>query len=124
MKKRKSIEIVYSPTTRVVVHEVQHMPREQLLFSMGHGVEAGNIGRGLNWIDGIAFAYGVLPLDDYKVVDQYLRGTVHFASLVFTEWPEFVPFVELQNSKVRIPLWKTDLPSLVLLVKWLKRGKH
>ena len=122
MKKR--VEISYSPVKRLIMHEVQHLPKEQLLFSMGHGVEAGNIGRGLNWVDGIAFAYSVLPLDDYKIVDQYLKGTVHLASLVFTDWPEFVPFVELPLSKVRIPLWKTDLPSLVRLVKWLKRFKY
>ena len=123
MRAKEKVQITYTPVKRLIVHEVQHLSKEHLLFSMGHGVEAGNIGRGLNWVDGVAFAYGVLPLEDSRIIDQYLRGTIHISSLVFTEWPEFEPFVEIPTSKVRIPLWKTDLPSFIQLVKWLKRIK-
>jgi hypothetical protein len=82
-------KITYMGWQEVVIHEIIEMDNERFFGDIAEGaVKAHNpqmpfIPPTVNWVNGIAFVVQSFP-DTDDVVGEKLKGTVHYAVVVFT----------------------------------------
>ena len=114
------VKIEYRPWEEIIVHEVVEYPLAALLEMQSYGVPPGAMGRSLMWADGIAFAYVAMPASD-DVVDEQLKGKMHWASVVFAAMPTYESAVLLQEMNIRIPVVDVSgNPTLYAVARWLR----
>ena len=83
-------------------------------------MQSGQMGRQINWANGVAFAHsGMPPTDD--VIKEQLQGRVHWSSLQFAFMPKHQPLIIIKEGNIRIPV--LDLSDNVIfrdMAEWIK----
>lgn len=83
------MEVVIEPWKKLVVHEVIEYSFEDLariVLSQARAVGGGIAS--MNWCNGVVFQHSAFP-DTESVVQEKLRGVVHYSSVVFAAKEKF-----------------------------------
>ncbi|MCL5434751.1 MAG: hypothetical protein M1559_03530 [Candidatus Marsarchaeota archaeon] len=116
------VDITYSPVRELVVHEVVKVEMDDLLRE--RITPAGNMP--LYWCDGVLFSFSSLPMTK-KIVDDYIRGTIHWMEVHYSKMKEYAPVAELNdehyNSVLKIRVIDTSKSELHRdFAKWLNKS--
>ena len=115
------VKITYAPWKEVVIHEVMEYTFDELIHTQAIGVPTGGIGMPLLWAEGVLFNRAIMPMSP-EMIKEGLEGRVHFAGVLWAKMPQFRNFVEIKETKVRIPVVDVTANELFSeLVKWLKK---
>ena len=114
------VRITYQPWEEIVVHEAVEYSLAALLEMQTFGVPPGGLGRSLMWANGVAFTYAAMPASDH-VVEEQLKGRMHWASVAFAVMPAYESAVLLQEMNVRVPVADVSgNPTLYAVARWLR----
>jgi hypothetical protein len=61
---------IFEPWKTIVIHDIVRYDIETLVHFRGLGVPAGQLGRSINWVDGIAFIHNVMPATEEVIKEQ------------------------------------------------------
>jgi len=87
----------------------------------GVGVTTGGLGKPLLWAEGVVFDRGVMPPSP-DMIKENLKGSIHFSGIEWAIMPEFRSFVEIKETKVKIPIINVSSNAILSEVaKWLKQ---
>jgi len=114
------VEFVYEPYKKVVIHEIVQYDLQTLIHLHGLGIQAGQLGRPINWANGIAFGQRTLPPTE-EVVKEQIQGKVHWSFLAFAYMSTHQPIITIPEGNIRIPVVDLSDNSLFReLAEWLK----
>ncbi len=116
------VKVSFKPWEEVIIHESIQYSLDNLITIRSLGVPTGQIGGRLLWAEGVAFNHaGMAPTRE--VAKEKLEGRIHWSSVEWALMPEFKPFIEIPQTKVRIPI--LDISSNEILsevARWLKKS--
>ena len=114
------VRITYQPWEEIIIHEAVEYPLAALLEMQSLGVPPGSLGRSLMWANGVAFAYGAMPVSDDVIAEQ-LKGKMHWSSVIYAMMPTHESAAMLQEMNVRIPVADVSgNPTLYAVARWLR----
>ena len=116
------VKVIYKPWEEVVIHESIQYTLDNLVAIRSFGAPTGGLGGRLLWAEGTAFnPSGMPPTTD--VIKENLQGRVHWSSVEWALMPKFESFIEISQTKVRIPILNVNANEIHQTVaKWLKRS--
>lgn len=83
------MEVTVEPWKKLVIHEVIEYPFDDLVRIVLSQVRAAGGGiSSMNWCNGVVFQHTVFP-DTDGVVQEKLKGTIHYSSVVFAAKEKF-----------------------------------
>jgi len=97
------VKVSFKPWEEVVIHESIQYSLANLVTILSLGVPPGGLGGRLLWAQGVAFSHSAMPATT-DIIKENLQGRVHWASVEWALMPEFKPFIEIPQTKVRIPV--------------------
>ena len=115
------VKFIYEPWKTVVIHEIVQYDIQTLVQLQALGVQAGQLGRSLNWANGIAFRHEPMPPTD-EVIKEQIQGSIHWPHLAFAVMPKYQPAFVIQKGKVTIPV--VDLSENEIfrdMAEWIKK---
>ena len=117
------VKISYAPINELVVHEAVKIDHEDLLRE--RVTPAGTMP--LYWCDGTLFSFTSMPMTD-DLVKDYLRGTIHWMEVHYTEMKKYQPILELNDEEykatMKIRVIDTSRSGLhAEFIKWLKNKR-
>jgi len=116
------MKVNFRPWKEVVIHESIQYNLQNLVIMRSLGVPPGQLGGRLLWAEGVAFSHAPMPATT-DVIKESLQGRVHWSSVEWASLPEFKPFLEISETKVRIPILDVSSNETLLAVaKWLKKS--
>lgn len=119
---RDLVKVNYKPWEEVVIHESIQHTLENLITTRSLGVPPGGLGGRLLWAEGVAFSHSPMPATD-DIIKENLQGRVHWNSVAWALMPEFKPFIEIPQTKVRIPILDVSANDILSdVAKWLKKS--
>ena len=115
------MKVIFKPWEEVVIHESIQYNLQNLVTMRSLGVPPGQLGRRLLWAEGVAFSHVAMP-PTTDVIKESLQGRVHWSSVEWALMPEFKPFIEISETKVRIPILNVSTnETMSTVAKWLKK---
>lgn len=115
------VKIIYEPWKTIVIHEIVQYDLQMLVHLHGLGVQSGQLGRPINWANGIAFMHRVMPPTD-EVIKEQIQGKIHWSSLTFAFMPKHQPLITIPEGKIRIPILDlSDNRVFRDLAEWIKK---
>lgn len=115
------VEIIYEPWKTIVIHEIVQYDLQLLVHLHGLGVEPGHLGRPINWANGVAFKYTVLPHSE-EVIKEQIQGKIHWTHLSFAFLPKHQQIITISEGNVRIPILNLNDNELFKdLAEWIKK---
>ena len=119
---RYLVKVSFKPWEEVILHESIQYTLQNLVTIRSLGVPTGQIGGRLLWAAGIAFNHnGMAPTRE--VIKEKLEGRLHWSSVEWALMPEFKPFIEITQTKVRIPIINVSSNDILLdVAKWLEKS--
>ena len=123
MKENEKIEIVVQPIKKLVIFEKrvlsskEFFKRIELIVISGRPIA-------LNWAEGIVFLYMPYQPNSDIMIEETLKGTMYWATVLFTSMPEYKPLKKFGAREIPI-VDQTSIPYLRQVAQWLKkRIKH
>ena len=115
------VKITYAPWKEIVIHEIMEHTLDELIHTQAIGVPTGGIGRPLLWAEGVLLNRAPMPMSP-EMIKEGLEGRVHFAGVMWAQMPQFRKFVEIKQTKVRIPVVDVSANEILSEVaKWVKK---
>jgi hypothetical protein len=97
------VKVTFRPWEEVVIHESIQYSLDNLVTMRSLGVPPGGLGGRLLWAEGVAFSHAAMPPTE-DIIKEMLKGYVHWNSVEWALMPEFKTFIEIPQTKVRIPV--------------------
>lgn len=115
------VEIIHEPWKTVVIHEIIQYDLQMLVNLNSLGVTAGQLGRPINWANGIAFNHNPLPPTE-EVIKEQIQGKIHWSSLTFAFMPKHEQLITIPDVNIRIPVLDlSDNDVFGDMAKWIKK---
>ncbi len=115
------VKIIYEPYHTVVIHEIVQYDLNMLVHLHGLGVQSGQLGRPINWANGVAFTHRSMPPTD-DIIKEQIKGKIHWSSLSFAFMPKHKQMIEIPEGKIRIPILNlSDNELFRELAEWIKK---
>ncbi len=100
--KCKQLEVAIEPWKRLVVHEVIEYAFDDLVrIVLSQSRAAGGGIASMNWCNGLVFQHSAFP-DTESVVQEKLKGTVHYSSVVFAKKEKFERQIVKENGTLNL----------------------
>lgn len=117
----KHVEIVVEPYQKIVIHEIVEYHLNDLLDLILIGAQAagGTTIPLVQWAGGVIFQVQPFNQDSEAVIEEQLRGTVHYASVHFAAKDRFEPEVRTARGTIRL-VDASAAATVVNLAKFLK----
>jgi len=118
MEEEKEIEIVFQPIKKIVIFEClefsakEFFERVELIVSSGQPLA-------LNWAEGIVFLALPYPPDSEIIIEEALKGTMYWASVMFASMPKYEPIKRFGARELPI-INQSSIPHFRQVAKWLK----
>ncbi len=123
MKENEKIEIVVQPIKKLVIFEKrvlsskEFFKRIELIVISGQPIA-------LNWAEGIVFLYMPYQPNSDIMIEETMKGTMYWATVLFTSMPEYKPLKKFGAREIPI-VDQTSIPYLRQVAQWLKKSiKH
>jgi hypothetical protein len=100
----EEVEIVIEPYRKVVIHEVVEQRLSDLIEAMASQTRAagGTTIPMMNWCNGVIFQIVPFTSDSEAVIEEQLKGVIHYSSVVFATKELFEREVRVSNETVRL----------------------
>ena len=116
------VKITYAPWKEIIIHEAIEYPLKEFINIRSVGVPTGGVGKPLLWAEGVVFTRAVMPPSP-DMVKENLEGRIHFSGIEWALMPQFKSFVEIMETKVKIPVINVSSNAILSEVaKWLKQS--
>ncbi|BFH72140.1 hypothetical protein SJAV_00840 [Sulfurisphaera javensis] len=115
-----SIEIVYEPYKKIIVHEIIEFSFEDLISEVLMQTRAlgGTSIPTINWCEGIAFIATPFPPTE-DIVREMLAGNIHYAGVIFARKDSFEPEIRGSFGVIRL-VNRCNNPNYKKLAEYLK----
>ena len=118
-KKDEKITIRYEPLREVVIKEYTRFEKIEDLIYIFAQLRAAGAPVALNWANGLVFVYNPLPLESDQLIDNFLKGKVYWANVVFAALPQYKPVLETKE-KIQVPIINATSNVIIRQVtQWL-----
>jgi hypothetical protein len=108
------VKVTFKPMEEVIIHDSVHYQLEDLVKLITINVNPGARTAPLTWAKGVAFTYILLlPDTSEAVAKDLLEGKTHWFNVQWTLMPEYKKEIEVEDTKVTIPI--ADLTSNSLI---------
>ena len=100
----KDVKIEVEPYSRIVIHEVVEYPLENFLdlILMGAHAAGGTTIPLLQWAEGVVLQIQPFNPDSEAVIEEQLKGTVHYAGVAFSLKERFEPEIRTPKGTIRL----------------------
>ena len=119
MNENGNIEIVLQPIKRIVTFECTELSSEEffrrieLMAISGQPVA-------LNWAEGIVFLAVPYQPNSDAMIEQTMKGTIHWAAVIFSSMPKYQPIKKFGAREIPI-IDQTSIRYLKQVAEWLKK---
>ena len=117
------VDFVFEPWKMIVIHEILRYDIQVLVNLHCLGIQAGQLGRPINWVNGIAFMQQTMPLRDEAIKEQ-IQGRVHWLRLRFAFMPKYQKAFVIKEGNITVPV--IDVSESVIfreMSEWLIKRK-
>ena len=116
------VKITYAPWEEIFIHEAIEYPLEEFINIRSVGVPTGGVGKPLLWAEGVVFIRAVMPASP-DMINEMVKGRIHFSGIQWALMPQFKRFVEIKETKVKIPIINVSSNAILSEVaNWLKQS--
>lgn len=112
------VEFAVEEWKRVVIHEINHYELNDLMKLHALGLSRGGTGRSFLWADGVLFEHNNMPPTE-EIVEDQLKGTIHWSSLQFAFMPEFQNILSVDGVSIHVGDVSTS-KLFSAMATWLK----
>jgi len=115
------VEIAYEPWKKNIIHEMVQCDLKMLTHLHTLGVQPGQLGRPINWANGITFEQSVMPPTE-EIVKEQIDGKIHWSYLMFASMPIYQQVFTIPEDNNKIPI--IDLSSNPFfrdIVEWIRQ---
>jgi len=120
MKENEKVEIVVQPIKKIVILQCVELPIEEL-FKRIELIAISGQPVVLNWAEGIAFLFVHYQPDSDMIIEQMLKGTMYWDTVVFSSMPRYQSIKKFGAREIPI-IDQTSFPHLRQVAEWLKKG--
>ena len=114
------VKIIFEPYHTVVIHDIVQYDLNMLVHLHGLGVQSGQLGRPINWANGIAFNHRNMSAT-VDIVKEQIKGKLHWSALSFAFMPKHQQMIEIPEGKIRIPILNlSDNEMFIDVADWIK----
>jgi len=119
MKEDGEIEVTSQPIKKIVIFECNELSLHEFFQRMELVARSG-APLMLNWAEGIIFLpFPYNPNSDI-IVEETLKGTFYWSTVMFSVMPEYVPLKKFGAREVPI-IDQTSIPYFKQVAQWLKK---
>jgi len=118
-EEHEKIEITVSPIRKIVIFECTKLSIEEL-FTRVELMAMSGMPIALNWSEGIVFFGVPYQSDSDLIIEQALKGTIYWSTLIFSPMPNYQPIKKVGGREVPI-IDQTSIPFLNQVAQWLKK---
>jgi hypothetical protein len=100
------MEIIVEPWKRLVIHELLEYKFEDLakLVATQSVQQGGTAIPTISWAEGVAFLISPFPDESEVIIEEKLKGIIHYNTVLFALKPGFEAEIFMRGSQVRINL--------------------
>jgi hypothetical protein len=107
------VKVTFKPMEEVIIHDSVRYQLEDLVKLITINVNPGARTAPLTWARGVAFTYILLlPDTSEAVAEDLLEGKTHWFNVQWTLMPEYKKEIEVEDTKVTIPIADYSANSL------------
>lgn len=115
------VEIIYEPWKTIVIHEIVQYDLQMLINLHSLGVQSGQLGRPINWANGVAFEHNAMPPTD-EVIKEQIQGKIHWSHLSFAFMPKYQQLITVPEGNIRIPVLDlSDHEIFKDMAEWIRK---
>jgi len=114
------VKITYAPWEEIVIHETIQYQLDEFISKRTIGVPTGGMAPPLLWAEGVVFNRIPIPTNT-DIIKEQLKGRIHFSAVEWALMPKHQSFVEIKETKVKIPIVNVSANAILSEVaKWVK----
>jgi len=100
------MEIIVEPWKKLVIHELLEYKFEDLakLVATQSVQQGGTAIPTISWAEGVAFLISPFPDESEVIIEEKLKGIIHYNTVLFALKPGFEAEIFMRGSQVRINL--------------------
>jgi len=100
------MEIVVEPWRKLIIHELLEYKFEDLakLVATQSVQQGGTAIPTISWAEGVAFLISPFPDESEVIIEEKLKGIIHYNTVLFALKPGFEAEIFMRGSQIRINL--------------------
>ncbi len=100
------MEIIVEPWKKLVIHELLEYKFEDLakLVATQSVQQGGTAIPTISWAEGVAFLISPFPDESEVIIEEKLKGIIHYNTVLFALKPGFEAEIFMRGSQIRINL--------------------
>ena len=100
------MEIIVEPWRKLVIHELLEYKFEDLakLVATQSVQQGGTAIPTISWAEGVAFLISPFPDESEVIIEEKLKGIIHYNTVLFALKPGFEAEIFMRGSQIRINL--------------------
>lgn len=118
------MDIVVEPWKKLVIHELLEYKFEDLakLVATQSVQQGGTAIPTISWAEGVAFLISPFPDESEVIIEEKLKGVIHYNTVLFALKPGFEAEIFMRGSQIRINLIDVGTNEIFrLLAQTLKK---
>lgn len=116
------VEIIYEPWKTIVIHEIVQYDLQASIQLQSLGVQSGQTGRPVYWVNGVAFVHRPMPSTE-EVIKENMQGKIHWSSLIFAFMPKYQQLFTIPDGNIKIPILNlSDNGIFKDVADWIKKN--
>jgi len=115
----EKIEIIVQPIKKIVIFHCMEFSIEEFFKRMELMAISGQPVV-LNWSEGIVFLPVPYQPNSDIMIEEALKGTMYWATVIFSSMPEYQPIKKFGAREISI-IDQTSVPYLRQVAQWLKK---
>ncbi len=102
----EDMEIVVEPWKKLIIHELLEYKFEDLakLVATQSVQQGGTAIPTISWAEGVAFLISPFPDESEVIIEEKLKGIIHYNTILFALKPTFEAEIFMRGSQIRINL--------------------
>ena len=100
------MEIIVEPWKKLIIHELLEYKFEDLakLVATQSVQQGGTAIPTISWAEGVAFLISPFPDESEVIIEEKLKGIIHYNTVLFALKPSFEAEIFMRGSQIRINL--------------------
>lgn len=118
------MDIIVEPWKKLVIHELLEYKFEDLakLVATQSVQQGGTAIPTISWAEGVAFLISPFPDESEVIIEEKLKGVIHYNTVLFALKPGFEAEIFMRGSQIRINLIDVGTNEIFrLLAQTLKK---
>ncbi len=113
------VTVSYEPRKQLIIHEyTKYDSIDELVGSLVIGAPPGAIAGPLQWAEGVAMKFNIMPLNCEPVIKELLEGRIHWDHVSFAPHDKCIPVTI--NNVTMMMVNVTNNPTFASVAKFIK----